>query len=288
MAQDVTLTAALRTNLLSLQGTQRQMDSTQLRLATGKKVNGALDNANAFFASQSLTNRANDLTRLQDGMGQSIQVLKAADEGIKSITSYLEQMQAVAQEALDQANAATDGIPVDNLSLAASFDELRGQLDGVAGDSGYRGTNLLSEGTLSVTFNEDGSSTLSVTGVDFSTDTTGLNIAAADFAAGTPGDPADKAAGIAAIQASLDSIKDALTTVRAQARSFGTNLNIIQTRQDFTANIINTLKEGSDKLVLADNNEEGAKLLALQTQQQLGVTSLSLASQAQQSVLSLF
>ena len=285
---DVTLTAALRTNLLSLQGTQRQMDSTQLRLATGKKVNGALDNANAFFASQSLTNRANDLTRLQDGMGQSIQVLKAADEGIKSITSYLEQMQAVAQEALDQANAATDGIPVDNLSLAASFDELRGQLDGVAGDSGYRGTNLLSEGTLSVTFNEDGSSTLSVTGVDFSTGATGLNIAAANFAAGTPGDPTDKAAGIAAIQASLDSIKDALTTVRAQARSFGTNLNIIQTRQDFTANIINTLKEGSDKLVLADNNEEGAKLLALQTQQQLGVTSLSLASQAQQSVLSLF
>ncbi len=288
MAQDVTLTAALRTNLLSLQNTQRQMDTTQLRLATGKKVNGALDNANAFFASQSLTNRANDLSRLQDGMGQSIQVLKAADEGIKSITSYLEQMQAVAQEALDQANAATDGIPVDAESLAASFDELRTQLDGVAKDAGYRGTNLLAGGTLNVTFNEDASSTLEVAGVDMSTAATGLNITAADFEAGTAGDPDDKQVGIDAIQASLDSIKDALTTVRAQARSFGTNLNIIQTRQDFTANIINTLKEGSDKLVLADNNEEGAKLLALQTQQQLGVTSLSLASQAQQSVLSLF
>lgn len=288
MAQDVTLTAALRTNLLSLQSTQRQMDSTQLRLATGKKVNGALDNANAFFASQSLTNRANDLTRLQDGMGQSIQVLKAADEGIKSITSYLEQMQAVAQEALDQANAATDGIPVDAESLGDSFDELRTQLDAVAGDSGYRGTNLLASGTLEVTFNEDATSTLEVTGVDFSTDAAGLNIAAANFETGVPGDPAGKDAAVAAIEASLTSIKDALTEVRAQARSFGTNLNIIQTRQDFTANIINTLKEGSDKLVLADNNEEGAKLLALQTQQQLGVTSLSLASQAQQSVLSLF
>lgn len=275
MAQDVTLTAALRTNLLSLQNTQRQMDSTQLRLATGKKVNGALDNANAFFASQSLTNRANDLSRLQDGMGQSIQVLKAADEGIKSITSYLEQMQAVAQEALDQANAS-GGAPEDATSLAASFNELRSQLDAVAGDSGYRGTNLLAEGELEVTFNEDGTSTLSVTGVDFTTDTTGLNIAAATFGAAADAETA------------LTSIKEALTTVRAQARSFGTNLNIIQTRQDFTANIINTLKEGSDKLVLADNNEEGAKLLALQTQQQLGVTSLSLASQAQQSVLSLF
>jgi len=275
MAQDVTLTAALRTNLLSLQGTQKLMDNTQLRLATGKKVNSALDNANAFFASQSLTNRASDLSRLLDGMGQAIQVLKAADEGITAITSYLEQMQAVAQEALDQANAA-GGAPVDQASLEASFDELSGQLDSVAGDSGYRGTNLLDSGTLDVTFNEDATSTLSVTGVDFSTSGFTTPITAADFTDATT------------IQASLDGIKAALTEVRAQARSFGTNLNIIQTRQDFTQNLINTLKEGSDKLVLADNNEEGAKLLALQTQQQLGVTSLSLASQAQQAVLRLF
>ncbi len=128
---------------------------------------------------------------------------------------------------------------------------------------------------MSVTFNEDGTSTLDVTGVDFTT-AGDLAISAADFSDATTA------------QAALDEISDALTLVRAQARSFGTNLNIIQTREDFTANLINTLKEGSDKLVLADNNEEGAKLLALQTQQQLGVTSLSLASQAQQSVLSLF
>lgn len=272
---DVTLTAALRTNLLSLQGTQKLMDSTQLRLASGKKVNGALDNANAFFASQSLTNRANDLSRLLDGMGQSIQVLKAADEGIKSITSFLEQMQAVAQEALDQANAS-GGAPADQASLEASYDELSAQLDAVASDSGYRGTNLLDSGTLEVTFNEDASSTLSVTGVDFSSSGFTVPITAANFATATD------------VQASLDAIKDALTEVRAQARSFGTNLNIIQTRQDFTQNLINTLKEGSDKLVLADNNEEGAKLLALQTQQQLGITSLSMASQAQQAVLRLF
>ena len=125
MSKEVTLTAALRTNLLSLQGTQRLLDSTQLRLATGKKVNGALDNANAFFASQSLTNRANDLSRLLDGIGQGIQVLKAADEGIKSMTAFLEQMQAVAREALDQARASDDGEPVDRASLESSFNELR-------------------------------------------------------------------------------------------------------------------------------------------------------------------
>ena len=274
MANEVTLTSALRTNLLSLQGTQKLLNQTQLRLATGKKVNGALDNANAFFASQSLTNRANDLTRLLDGIGQSVQTLKAADEGIKTITSFLEQMQAVAQEALDQSNANSGGAPADQVSLEASYDELITQVDTVASDAGYRGTNLLDQGDLTVTFNEDGTSTLTVSGVDFTT--SGLGVAAADFSSAT------------ATQAALDDISTALDTARAQARTFGTNLNIIQTREDFTQNLINTLKEGSDKLVLADNNEEGAKLLALQTQQQLGITSLSLASQAQQSVLSLF
>lgn len=273
MAKEVTLTSALRTNLLSLQGTQKLLDQTQLRLATGKKVNGALDNANSFFASQSLTNRANDLSRLLDGIGQAAQTLKAADEGIKTMTAFLEQMQAVAQEALDQANSS-GGAPADVTSLQDSYDELITQLDSVATDAGYRGTNLLAEGNMTVTFNEDGSSSLTITGVDFTS--TGLSIAAADFSDAT------------AAQDALDEISAALDTARAQARSFGTNLNIIQTREDFTQNLINTLKEGSDKLVLADNNEEGAKLLALQTQQQLGITSLSLASQAQQSVLSLF
>jgi len=274
MANDVTLTAALRTNLLSLQSTQRLLDTTQNRLATGKKVNSALDDANAFFASQSLTFRANDLTGLLDGIGQGVQTLKAADQGITTITSFLEQLQATAQEALDQANAS-GGAPTDQVSLEASYDELIAQLDFVAADSGYRGTNLLDQGDLTVTFNEDASSTLTVSGVDF---TTGgdLSISAADFSAAT------------AAQAALDEISAALTLVRAQARTFGTNLNIIQTREDFTRSLINTLKEGSDKLVLADNNEEGAKLLSLQTSQQLGITSLSLASQAQQSVLRLF
>ncbi len=274
MAKEVTLTSALRTNLLSLQGTQKLLDQTQLRLATGKKVNSALDNANSFFASQSLTNRANDLSRLLDGIGQAVQTIKAADEGITTMTAFLEQMQAVAQEALDQSNAS-GGAPADQTSLEASYDELITQVDTLAPDAGYRGTNLLDSGDLTVTFNEDGSSELTVTGVDFTT-AGDLSISAADFSSAT------------AAQAALDEISAALDLARATARSFGTNLNIIQTREDFTQSLINTLKEGSDKLVLADNNEEGAKLLALQTQQQLGITSLSLASQAQQSVLSLF
>lgn len=272
---DVTLTAALRSNLLSIQGTQRLLDSTQLRLATGLKVNSALDNPSAFFASQSLTNRANDLNRLLDGQGQAIQVLKAADEGIKQITSFLEQAQAIAQEAQDQLNADP---AADVTSLAASFDEVLNQIDDLAGDSGYRGSNLVAgASTLSVTFNEAGDSTLDVTGAD-------LVVGGDLTVAATGGTWADTTA----TQATLDAIAADLTFVRNTAASFGTSLNIIQTRQDFTQNLINVLKEGSDKLTVADKNEEGAKLLSLQTTQQLGITSLSLASQSNQAVLRLF
>ncbi|MDI1229325.1 MAG: flagellin [bacterium] len=272
---DVTLTAALRSNLLSIQGTQRLLDSTQLRLATGLKVNSALDNPSAFFASQSLTNRANDLNRLLDGQGQAIQVLKAADEGIKQITSFLEQAQAIAQEAQDQLNADP---AADVSSLGASFDEVLNQIDDLAGDSGYRGSNLVAgASTLSVTFNEAGDSTLDVVGADL---TVGNDLTVA-LTGGTWADTT-------ATQATLDAIAADLTTVRNTAASFGTSLNIIQTRQDFTQNLINVLKEGSDKLTVADKNEEGAKLLSLQTTQQLGITSLSLASQSNQAVLRLF
>ncbi len=82
MTSDVVLTAALRNNLLSLQNTQSVIDIAQNRLSTGRKVNSALDNPQSFFASQALNNRASDLTRLLDTIGQSIQVIKAADNGI--------------------------------------------------------------------------------------------------------------------------------------------------------------------------------------------------------------
>ena len=385
MAGEITLSAALRANLNSLQKTQGLLDLTQSRLATGKKVNSALDDPTAFFASQGLSNRAGDLSRLLDGIGQSIQVLKAADNGISSLTSLVEQAQSIAETARDQASgaavdtssdlttgdqadltnnagianndsfslqagtgnptttftittgeslsdlanqinatagfsaqivaptgatttdrrleirttngedliiaegtntpaaalglnvgttAASTGVPVDRVQLEADYNAIRTQIDQLIADTGYRGTNLLNGDSLTVQFNEDNSSSLTVAGTTFNSAGLGINAATFDSDAN--------------IQTSLNEISASLDTLRSQARTFGGNLATIQTREDFTTGLINTLEEGSDKLTLADLNEEGAKLLALQTAQQLGITSLSLASQAQQSVLRLF
>ena len=90
------------------------------------------------------------------------------------------------------------------------------------------------------------------------------------------------------LQNRLQELNGALTTVATQASNFGSNLSIVENRQNFTNSSINTLTNGATGLTAADNNLEGANLLALQTQQQLSITSLSLANQANQAVLKLF
>jgi len=168
MAEMIHLSSAVRQNLLSLQSTADMMSKTQNRLATGLKVNSALDNPNSFFTASSLNNRASDLSGLLDDMGQSVQTLKAADEGIQSITKLVEAAKGKANQALQSSSAA------DRKKFAGEYNELLSQVETLAKDAGYSGKNLLA-GTgndLSVVFNEDGTSKLGVSAVDY-TDTTG-------------------------------------------------------------------------------------------------------------------
>src|SRR5580693_1348992 len=96
---DITLTSGIRQNLLSLQQTSANLQTTQEALSTGKKVNTAFDNPTAYFTSQSLTNRANDLSALLDQIGQGQQTLDAANNGLTGLTSLLEQALSTAEQA---------------------------------------------------------------------------------------------------------------------------------------------------------------------------------------------
>lgn len=267
---EIVLSAGVRSNLLQLQRTSDLIELTQTRLATGKRVNSALDNPTNFFTASSLNARASDLSKLLDAMGNAIKTLEAADNGISTLTKLVESAQAIARQALQTSDTTQRS------NLASQFDALLTQIDQLAGDSGFNGKNLLNGDNLDVVFNEDGTSTLTITGVTY--DAAGLGISAA----------ANNWAADADIDAALTDLNDALNTLRAQAKTFGSNLSTVQARQDFTKSMINTLKTGADKLVLADTNEEGANLLALQTRQQLSTTALSLAAQADQNVLRLF
>ncbi len=369
---DITLSQGIRQNLLSLQNTAANLTTTQEHLATGKKVNTAFDNPTSYFESQSLNNRASDLSALLDQIGQGAQTLDAANNGLTGLTSLLEQALSTVQQAQQASNdtagtttgtvdlssntaaagnlliatggttytvsiaasaalstiesainstaglgssgavTATDdgsghlvltgtspntsftlsgadqsafglsgtavtGTSTTRNTLQGNYNALLTQIDQLAGDASYNGVNLLAGNNLQVLFNENGTSSLNIAGVNFNSAGLGLSdIAAGGFQSSTT------------ITGAESAINAAINTVRAQTETFGTNSSTIQTRQSFEQNMINTLQTGASNLVLADQNLESANLLTLQTQQQLEISALSIANQANQSVLKLF
>jgi flagellin-like hook-associated protein FlgL len=156
---DISLTSAMRTTLFSLQNTSAKVERTQERLATGKRVNTALDNPTNFFAAQAHLNRAGDLNARKDGMSEAIQTGDAAHTGLKALASMIDTAKGIA-------NSAHSASPSDRTSLAGQFNQILGQIDSIAADSSYRGTNLLNDDVLTVNFNEKGSSNLTIQGMN--------------------------------------------------------------------------------------------------------------------------
>lgn len=423
------LSNGVRQNLLSLQTTSRAAEQTQLRLATGRKVNTAIDNPVNYFTSAQLNSRSELLSGLLDGISNGVQAITSASSGIDAIVKLVQSAQATIRQALNEAaqnrpsktgaalanaaeitaanksaadvtlgkkiqeasagagavaassttdgslgiaanstvtlsagnttysfattsamtvrdlvseinksgiaNAGVDasgkftvsgsgsdplkfnvqgaaaGDGLDNLGFASAdiasftgtgvavaansavrtslidqYNTLRTQIDKLATDAGYNGTNLLQGNLLRIVFNEKTGSSRNVIDVQgFSVSASTLGMQAAGNGA-TPGE--------INFQNDVDlanadqSLMGAIATLRSMSSSLGANLTVVQIRQDFTKSMMTTLRSGADNLVLADSNEEGANLLALQTRQQLSQTALSLASQADQSVLRLF
>ena len=376
-SSDITLSAGIWQNLLSLQNTAANLTTTQEHLSTGKKINTAFDNPTSYFTSQSLNNRANDLSALLDQIGQGQQTLDAANNGLTSLTSLLEQALSTAQQAQQTtptAAAATTGtvaltslnaggnllvnvgantytvaitasealssiesqinavsglgssgavtasddgsghlvltgntnttaftvvanaefaalgvttsatannavapVSATRTTLQGNYNNILTQIDQLAGDASYNGINLLAGDTLKVLFNENGTSSLTIAGVNFNAKGLGLStVSGTGFLDNNN------------ITATETAVNAAISAVRAQTETFGTNSGTIQTRQTFEKNMINTLQTGASNLVLADQNQESANLLTLQTRQQLEISALSIANQANQSVLKLF
>ncbi len=383
----IVLSASVRQNLLSLQSTAELLSTTQNRLATGNKVNSALDNPTNFFTAQGLNNRASDINNLLDSIGNGVQVLQAANTGITSLQKLVDTAKSLANQVLqapagystkstvtsavaltgNAANlvdgtiiksgdvltiASTGGGVATNITFGASeslaqlntalaannltasldsanklvitttndaasstigavvypgagtgtltfgavaapvadaasqtiranlvaqYNNVIQQITTTSQDSSFNGINLLNGDDLKLTFNETGKSTLNIKGVTFNAAGLGL----ASLVAGT--DFLDNASANKA----LTLLGAASTTLRTEASALGSNLSIVQLRQDFSKNLINVLQTGASNLTLADTNEEAANSQALSTRQSIAVSALALANQSQQSVLQL-
>ncbi len=161
--------------------------------------------------------------------------------------------------------------------LITQYNNILHQIDTTSQDSSFNGVNLLEGDTLNLTFDETGKSTLAISGVTFNTAGLGLSTltSGTDF---LDSNSANK------VLASLSQVN---TTLRSEASNLGSNLSIVQIRQDFSKNLINVLQTGASNLTLADTNEEAANSQALSTRQSIAVSALALANQSQQSVLQL-
>ncbi|MEH3061510.1 MAG: flagellin [Methylobacterium radiotolerans] len=431
MSSSITLSAATRQNLLSLQDTAALAATNQSRLSTGKKVNSALDNPVNYFTAQSLSNRSSALSGLLDGISNGIQTIQAASKGIDTVTSLVKQLQSVVSQA--QSNAASNlpkiagtvalgttgeaaavgksqhdvalaktvlgtatpadattptngdvgvsstaanqvqlkagnavytytigtndtvgdvvnainksglasasvdangqlsvvgtgsdaltvslgatasgtftassadtaklfgtattsgvtggGTSAQRSALVAQFTSLRTQIDQAAQDAGYNGTNLLAGDKLTVAFNEK------TGGAQSKLDVQGNALTATSLGIGNLVDSATTQAGAdfgvqnnADLTKAANALSNALTTLSSQSSTLGSNLSVVQTRQDFTKNIVNVLDTGASNLTNADMNEEAANSQALSTRQSLGISALSLANTAQQGILQL-
>jgi flagellin-like hook-associated protein FlgL len=383
----IVLSASVRQNLLSLQSTADLLSTTQNRLATGNKVNSALDNPTNFFTAQSLNNRASDIGNLLDSIGNGVQVLQAANTGLTSLQSLVDTAKSIANQVLqapagytakstvtstaaiagtaanlvdgtdlksgqtiivaasgslaavtvtlgateslaqlntalapggltasldstnhlvftntnnDAASSTIGAVTVGSTpgtttfaaavaptadpasqairaSLVGQYNNIITQITTTAQDASFNGINLLNGDNLKLTFNETGKSTLSITGVTFNAAGLGL----ASLTSGT--DFLDNSSA----NAQLTALGQASTQLRTEASALGSNLSVVQIRQDFSKNLINVLQTGSSNLTLADTNQEAANSQALSTRQSIAVSALALANQSQQSVLQL-
>ena len=273
MADKISLTQAVRGNLLSLQRTSTGIDQTQTRLSTGLRVSSAIDDAAAFFTARAFDNRASDLESLKSNIDLAISTIQAAIDGIDAITDIVQQAKGIASA------AKATGDTNERSTLAVQFNDILSQIDDLANDASFNGTNLVkaSADNLIIDFNEDASSTLTISGLDSTTASTGLNIANAT----------NNFADTTAIDTAITAVNSAITELRSNASTLGSSASILQTRLDFGDNLIGTLQDGAGKLTLADLNKESANLLALQTRQQLGINSLALAAQSERSILAL-
>ncbi len=230
------------------------------------ELNAALAGNNLQATINSTTGKIN-ITTSNDAASSTIGTIGGTSAAASQAFNGLTAAAAVADPNSQAARA----------SLVAQYNNVLTQINTTAQDASFNGVNLLNGDTLKLVFNETGRSTLSITGVTFNTPGLGLST----LTGGT--DFLDNASANKALTA----LSSASSTLRSEASTLGSNLSIVQVRQDFNKNLINVLQTGSSNLTLADTNEEAANSQALSTRQSIAVSALALANQSQASVLQL-
>ncbi len=299
----ISLSIGMRNAVYSMGSIQEQIDLSNKRLATGKKVNTALDNAGAYFRAQGLQKDSRDLGGLLDGMERGSKIIAKTAKAVDGMMKLIESVQALARQAvqIDETSGATA-----RNALRDQIAVLLTQFNALGRDATYDGKNILTTGTTAATnetinTNVSGGTTIVLTvqnvrlGVaggleaNFTLGNTGLTITTGTNSESFAGTTTwGLAAGTTLINNVIGYATNILTGLQTAASNVATQASVIDIRKEFTKVSQRANNEFADYLTIADINEEGANLSALQTKQQLAVQALSLASRADQAILRVF
>jgi flagellin len=258
---------------LTIAATNSSLTATNITFGTTGTQISTLNGLNAALASNDLqasidTSGNLSITTTNNAASQTVGAISGTASGTgKAFAGVTAGGAAPVADPNSQASRS---------SLVAQYNQVIQNITTTAQDSSFNGINLLNGDTLNLTFDETGASKLAISGVTFNAAGLGLSsLGSTDFLDNTS---ANKV---------LTTLTQASTVLRTEASSLGSNLSVVQIRQDFNKNLINVLQTGASNLTLADTNEEAADSQALSTRQSIAVSALALANSSQQSVLQL-
>ena len=282
--------ASAMTALQTLSATNKNMATTQGRIATGFRVAEAADNAAYWSIATTMRSDNKAFSSVQDALGLGAGRLDVAYTAVDSAITAVDKIK---QKLVSAMSASTE----DKLKIQTEIAELQGQLTSIGLAANYAGSNVIAhDGTLTeleIVSSYDRSSDGSVTVNTIKLDLSGTQLL---DETGTGGGILDDVMQIeldgtednAAIQAHLDNVETALAAMAAAAATIGAAKSRVDMQKDFVSKLQDAIDRGVGQLVDADMNKESARLSALQVQQQLGIQALSIANSNTQNILSLF
>jgi flagellin len=248
--------------------------ATNITFGTGTNQISTLNALNTALA-------ANNLQATIDSATGEINIVTSNDAASSTIGTIGGTAVSTANAAFSASSSAAPVVDPNSqatrASLVAQYNNVLQQINTTSQDSSFNGINLLNGDTLKLVFNETGTSTLAITGVTFN----GAGLGLSNLNANTDFLDNNSANSV------LTQLQNASTSLRTEASALGSNLSVVQIRQDFNKNLIDVLQTGASNLTLADPNQEAADSQALSTRQSIAVSALALANQSQQSVLQL-
>jgi len=251
-------------------------------LVTNDTIDTAISTLNGVAGANIFTKDVTGTKIMINGQGK-IEIGATADQTKLGFTSTSDTgSTSYYDESTNAKELTVNGLST-RYDLSQQYNQLLSQIDQLAKDASYNGTNLITSkaatNKVHIQFNENDTSNIDVQGVDATSTGIGLSTIAAS--------PTAAFSTNTAIKTVVDNLNTATTSLRGYSSQLGSSLTVVQNRQDFTKQLVNVLQTGSGKLVNADLNEEAANSQALSTRQSLAISALSLANQAQQGVLQL-